>query len=600
MHGYKRLSKTRNNKFKPLVSIVIPVYNGANFIEDALRSALRQSYRNLEIIVVDDGSTDNTAHIISKYTDKIRYFKKSNGGVSSALNYGIRKAKGSLVSWLSHDDLYYPKKIAHQVSVIQKLDNKARNNTILFSRYDILIDNTISSISNDKLIFVYSKDDPEYTFSMLDALFSSKLNGCTMLFSKNLFYKYGFFDETIKTVQDYTLFTNFLKNGVMFLYDDNVLVTSRHHSLQDTIRFSELHKKEVANYFKYVFATFKNTFQEMPLWKYNHFLEIIKRRGFDYTYPHLLTEWANTYSVKNKPIIWTYWENQQGINTPDYIRLCWKSIVLQNKNILQIKIITPDDIDEYLPNLKQHYKKFNYIAHKADYIRFNLLYKYGGIWVDSDFVAFKSISGTLGKVNRYGFVCMGYKINMQLFPLIGFLGARKGNSICLEMIKSINVHIDKLVTYKIQPKWDEIGGELLRDKLRRKQGHYFIYDSEYFCPYPIQFKPVDNLTLFSNNNLIQNIISEDARAFGQCLANNTFSTKLKNYSEEQILTSKSYLGDLFRFGIYGIYLNNLVKEDGMEILMLISKVKISLVNKYWKIIILKNRFYASIYKLVRR
>ena len=76
---------------KPLISIVIPVYNGSNFLREAIDSALAQTYKNIEIIVVNDGSADDgeTERIALSYGDKIRYFKKENGGVSSALNYGI-------------------------------------------------------------------------------------------------------------------------------------------------------------------------------------------------------------------------------------------------------------------------------------------------------------------------------------------------------------------------------------------------------------------------------------------------------------------------------------------------------------------------------
>lgn len=72
----------------PLVSIIIPVYNGSDYLEEAIESALNQTYKNIEIIVINDGSTDNgaTEMIALKYRDQIRYFHKTNGGVSSALN----------------------------------------------------------------------------------------------------------------------------------------------------------------------------------------------------------------------------------------------------------------------------------------------------------------------------------------------------------------------------------------------------------------------------------------------------------------------------------------------------------------------------------
>ena len=105
----------------PLVSIVIPVYNGANFLKEAIESALAQTYANIEILVVNDGSTDEgkTRNIALSYGDKIRYFEKVNGGVSSALNLGIKEMKGEYFSWLSHDDVYFPKKIETQIKFLE-------------------------------------------------------------------------------------------------------------------------------------------------------------------------------------------------------------------------------------------------------------------------------------------------------------------------------------------------------------------------------------------------------------------------------------------------------------------------------------------------
>ena len=81
---------------KPMVSIIFPVYNGSNYVCEAIDSALAQTYKNVEVIVVNDGSKDDgaTEQICLSYRDKIRYFSKENGGVSSALNLGIKNMNG--------------------------------------------------------------------------------------------------------------------------------------------------------------------------------------------------------------------------------------------------------------------------------------------------------------------------------------------------------------------------------------------------------------------------------------------------------------------------------------------------------------------------
>ena len=111
----------------PLVSIVIPVYNGSNYMREAIDSALAQDYENKEIIVVNDGSTDGgaTEEIALSYGDSIRYLHKENGGVSSALNLGIANMRGEYFSWLSHDDRYLPHKVSDIMSILEKYDNKS-------------------------------------------------------------------------------------------------------------------------------------------------------------------------------------------------------------------------------------------------------------------------------------------------------------------------------------------------------------------------------------------------------------------------------------------------------------------------------------------
>ena len=124
----------------PQVSIVIPVYNGSNYLADAIDSTLAQTYTNTEVIVINDGSNDGdkTEKIALSYGNQIRYFAKENGGVSSALNLGIQKAEGEYISWLSHDDAYLPDKIQTQ---IEHLKDTSRD-TILFSDYEIIDENS--------------------------------------------------------------------------------------------------------------------------------------------------------------------------------------------------------------------------------------------------------------------------------------------------------------------------------------------------------------------------------------------------------------------------------------------------------------------------
>ena len=98
------------------VSIVIPLYNTEEYVQLALESALAQTYQNLEIIVVDDGSTDGGVNICRKFTDKrIRIIQQANRGLSGARNTGIRNAEGEYVAFLDADDLWVPEKVERHV-----------------------------------------------------------------------------------------------------------------------------------------------------------------------------------------------------------------------------------------------------------------------------------------------------------------------------------------------------------------------------------------------------------------------------------------------------------------------------------------------------
>ena len=105
----------------PLVSVIIPAYNCANFIEETLASVYAQTYTNWEIIVIDDGSTDETKKILEKHMSKIHYSWQQNQGVASARNTGIQLSKGELLAFLDNDDLWMPEKLERQVKVVNLL-----------------------------------------------------------------------------------------------------------------------------------------------------------------------------------------------------------------------------------------------------------------------------------------------------------------------------------------------------------------------------------------------------------------------------------------------------------------------------------------------
>ena len=94
-----------------LISCIVPVYNGERYLGEALDSILAQTYRPLEIIVVDDGSTDGTAEVVAIYGDQVRYLKQVNGGPAATRNLGLSSSNGEFVAFLDQDDLCHPEKL---------------------------------------------------------------------------------------------------------------------------------------------------------------------------------------------------------------------------------------------------------------------------------------------------------------------------------------------------------------------------------------------------------------------------------------------------------------------------------------------------------
>lgn len=106
---------------QPLVSVVIPTYNRAHTIERAINGVRQQTYSNLEIIVVDDGSTDDTQSRLGRLGDGVRVFRQSNKGPAAARNRGIQEARGNIIAFQDSDDHWHPEKIERQVELLEKV-----------------------------------------------------------------------------------------------------------------------------------------------------------------------------------------------------------------------------------------------------------------------------------------------------------------------------------------------------------------------------------------------------------------------------------------------------------------------------------------------
>jgi glycosyltransferase involved in cell wall biosynthesis len=110
---------------KPVVTVLIDTFNYGHFIEEAIRSVLIQDFpaEQIEIIVVDDGSTDNTRELVAKYGERVQYFYKPNGGQASAFNYGVTRARGEFIALLDADDYWLPSKLSKVIDAFQNSED---------------------------------------------------------------------------------------------------------------------------------------------------------------------------------------------------------------------------------------------------------------------------------------------------------------------------------------------------------------------------------------------------------------------------------------------------------------------------------------------
>ncbi len=174
-----------------LISVIIPVYNGEDFLGAAIDSVLGQSIDDYELLVVDDGSTDRSPSIAKSYGERLTYLRKENGGVASALNHGIREAGGKYIAWLSHDDLFLPNKLERQL----KFTNENKRFKACYTDYHI-----IDPAGN----LIKTVETPWYPRQeAIRALFARMyINGSSMLIDRTVFDRVGLFNERRRYSQD--------------------------------------------------------------------------------------------------------------------------------------------------------------------------------------------------------------------------------------------------------------------------------------------------------------------------------------------------------------------------------------------------------------
>lgn len=199
-----------------MVSVIMPAYNAEKYIAESIRSVLNQTYRDYEIIVVDDGSTDNTRRLVEEKFPQVRYFLTKNQGAARARNHGIRMARGDLVAFLDSDDLWLPEKLARQVELFE-----ADKETMMVFTEELVFG------SDDHKESGLCKRERLMKGDIVKNIFlNSDITTSTVMVRSEVFREIGCFDENVFVAEDDNLWMRIAHRYKVALLDE-VLVHYR-------------------------------------------------------------------------------------------------------------------------------------------------------------------------------------------------------------------------------------------------------------------------------------------------------------------------------------------------------------------------------------
>lgn len=218
-----------NNDSKPLVSVVLPTYNRGWALREAVDSVLDQDYGNLELLVVDDGSTDDTPRLLSAYGDRLRCLRQANRGVSAARNAGIRASRGELIALLDSDDIWLPGKLTAQVDYFRR-----HPRALIGQTQEIWIRNGIRVNPGKR-----HRKEAGMIFERSLAL--CLVSPSAVMMRPSLLATVGLFDESLPACEDYDLWLRIAWRHPVHLIDRPLIVKRGGHADQLS-RMPELDK----------------------------------------------------------------------------------------------------------------------------------------------------------------------------------------------------------------------------------------------------------------------------------------------------------------------------------------------------------------------
>ncbi len=207
-------------KENPLVSVIIPTYNRGWILKETIDSVLAQDFTDFELIVVDDGSTDNTQGILNSYKEDIVILRQENKGVSSARNKGIASASGQFIAFLDSDDLWLSQKLSTQVDFFN-----ANPDALICQTEEKWIRNGIR-VNPKKRHKKLSGDIFEHS------LYLCLVSPSAVMIKRSLFEKTGMFDETLPACEDYDMWLRISCRYPVYLIDTPLIIKRGGHADQ--------------------------------------------------------------------------------------------------------------------------------------------------------------------------------------------------------------------------------------------------------------------------------------------------------------------------------------------------------------------------------
>jgi glycosyltransferase involved in cell wall biosynthesis len=256
------------------VSVVIPVYNSEKFLKESLESVINQTYDNIEIICIDDGSADNSLKILKQFKDKIIIISQENHGLASAVNSGISKMNGNWMKWLSPDDILYP----HAVEVLVEKSKELSENTILYSNWQ-MIDENGKKLRDFHESNYNNLSNFEFNVRLLNG---QQINVNTALIPSSLFEK----GCLLRTLNDTTAidYDFFLRSGIHY--------NTNFHLIEKNLLKYRMHKSQTSH------KNITNSIRNLEKIKNEILSKLDEKTRFNYT--TLLKKYSKEKKIKRK------------------------------------------------------------------------------------------------------------------------------------------------------------------------------------------------------------------------------------------------------------------------------------------------------------